>query len=120
MKPELLSTKINRICKALNNRKFTNTRIARLCGYSAQSVMYWCNGSKRVPLSAVEAIARKIGSTAEIILADTLQVTGKKALTNYSDICYWKITELKEYPGLTLEEVKTVLEWREKNPDWEP
>lgn len=119
--PELLCVRFNRIYLALRKKNVTLHSLSSFLGFSDLSIIHWRRGERKIPLTAIERLAIKIGSTSEIILADTFQVSGKKQVVNYSEINYWRITDPeKEYEGLTAEEVKTVLEWKKLNPDWEP
>ena len=117
---ELLCTRINRICKRLKEKGLSARGLSVFLGYDEQSIRHWRDGERKMPLFALQKLAEKIGSSADEILKGTIQITGKKSLVNFSTTNYWRVTELREYPGLSLEEVKTVLEWKEKNPQWEP
>lgn len=116
---ELLHERLKRLYSGKKNR--SNLRAQRLAvavDYSTQSVTYWKSGQRRIPRDAIAGLAKVFNMTPEEFLKDTIQCIGVKRLVNFSEISYYHVTELKEYPGLTLDEVRNVLQFREENPNF--
>jgi len=93
--------------------KLTLAKIAFILKVSRPYIVYWMNGSRRIPEYYIKPLCEKILKiSVEEFLANTIQISGKKRLVNFSNTKLEQITELKEYPGLSLEEIKTVLEYK--------
>lgn len=90
-------------------KHLTMNKVAFILKISRQHVVYLFNGSRRIPEYLIDPLCEVLKVTREEFLKNTIQVTGKKKSVNFSNISYDSVAELKEYPGLTAEEVATVL-----------
>ena len=112
---ELLHEKLRRLYRARKKkvRNLTIARVAFILNISRQYVVYWFNGSRRIPREFIDPLCRKIlATTPEELLTNTIQISGKKQVVNFSNTRLSEITEIKEYPGLTITEVQTVLQYK--------
>ena len=112
---ELLHVKVKRLYKQAKRlyKKLTMNRLAFILSVCRQNVIYMLNGSRRIPENIVEKLAEIFKITKEELLRNTIQITGKKRVVNFSNVKFDSITSsLIEYPGLTKEEVLNVLKYK--------
>lgn len=115
MIPELLHVRLKRLYKQRKKqvKKLTIAKMAFILNISRQYVVYWLNGSRRIPEEYIDGICEKILKiSVDDFLKNTIQISGKKKVINFSNTKLNDITELKHYPGLSLDEVKLVLEYK--------
>jgi len=114
---EHLHQRFNRLYKKRKKSvtKLTINKIAFILQVSRQYVVYWKNGSRRIPEEFIDGLCRILGVTVEEFLTDTIQISGKKEVVNFSNTPIKNIKELKKYPGLSLAEVETVLQYKKEN-----
>jgi DNA-binding transcriptional regulator YdaS (Cro superfamily) len=116
MKVELLGQKIKRLIWEKRERKtFIISKFAFHIGYSHQSLNYWFAGKRKIPREAIPVVAKALKITEEELLKKTIQICGFKKTVNWSKIKIQDLIEGKKYSGLTPEEVKTAILWRNQS-----
>ncbi len=111
---EFLHIRLRRLYKARKKKCKTLTieRLAFILCVSRQYVVYWFNGSRRIPREFIEPLANILAIPVDELLADTIQISGKKQVVNFSNTKLSEITEFRKYNGLSITEVQTVLEYK--------
>ena len=118
-KIELLGSRLDYLLhRAKKLRKIKSIDdLARRIAYSQQSITYWRTNKRRIPKVVIDSLCKELKISKEFFLKNTIQVSGKKLFVNYSRVNYYQIREERSYPGLSDEEVKNVLLFKEQNPN---
>jgi transcriptional regulator with XRE-family HTH domain len=118
MTVELLGDRIKKLHKRKKERlrktgvKFTDYVLSLKLGVSIPMINHWKGNKRRVPEEMIENLASALSCSTDELLEETLQICGQKAYVNFSKVCYHEITESKEFPGLSEEEIQWVLEYK--------
>lgn len=113
---ELLHIRLKRLYKARKKqvKRLSTAKVAFMLQVSRQYVVYWFNGSRRIPEELIEPLCKILKVSKEEFLKDTIQISGKKQVINFSNIRLSEVDKFKKYPGLSIEEVYTVLEYKKQ------